>query len=168
MSRLTQQILLVFLASIAVRQSLASSPASCIELAYLHPTVIKDTIPEVDSADLKVFEIVEEEAYFPGKENGWRNFLIENLNPSVPVDKGAPAGIYTVYIQFIVGKDGKVFDIKPLTKHGFGMEAEVVRILKKSPPWIPAVQLGRNVNAYRKQPVTFQVIEEKKKKRGRN
>ena len=126
-----------------------------------------DTIPETGADETKVFESVEEEAYFPGKEEAWRNFLMENLNPSVPVDKGAPAGIYTVYIQFIVGKDGKIYDIKPLTKHGYGMEAEVVRILRKSPSWIPAVQHGRNVNAYRKQPVTFQVIEEKKKKRGR-
>ena len=127
-----------------------------------------DTIPETVADETKVFESVEEEAYFPGKEEAWRNFLVENLNPSVPVDKGAPAGIYTVYIQFIVGKDGKIYDIKPLTKHGYGMEAEVVRILRKSPSWIPAVQHGRNVNAYRKQPVTFQVIEEKKKKRGRD
>lgn len=129
--------------------------------------VNNDTIPESGPDGSKIFESVEEEAYFPGKEQAWRNFLMENLNAAVPVDKGAPAGIYTVYIQFIVGKDGKIYDIKPLTKHGYGMEAEVARILRKSPLWIPAVQHGRNVNAYRKQPVTFQVIEEKKKKRGR-
>jgi protein TonB len=45
------------------------------------------------------------------------------------------------------------------------MEAEVIRILRQSPPWVPAVQNGRKVKAYRKQPVTFEISEEKKKKK---
>jgi len=128
-----------------------------------------DTIPgNVTANDDKVFEAVDEEAYFPGKEDGWRSFLENNLNPAAPVDNGAPAGTYTVYIQFVVDVDGKLSAIKPLTKHGYGMEAEVMRILRKSPPWVPAIQSGKPVRAYRKQPVTFQVIEagKKRKKKG--
>jgi len=129
---------------------------------------LRDTVPVIDSgAEGKIFEKVDEEAYFPGGEETWRSYLGQNLNPSVPVDKGAPAGLYTVYIQFVVGLDGKIYDIKPLTKHGYGMEGEVIRIIRKSPPWVPAVQHGKPVNAYRKQPVTFQVIEEKKKKKNK-
>ena len=45
------------------------------------------------------------------------------------------------------------------------MESEVMRIIRKSPKWAPALQNGRTVNAYRKQPVTFQIEEEKKKRR---
>jgi protein TonB len=128
---------------------------------------IQDTLPVSDTAmEGKIFEAVEEEAYFPGGEQGWRSWLEQNLNPSAPVDNGAPAGLYTIYIQFVVDLDGKVSAIKPLTKHGYGMEAEVMRILRKSPPWVPAIQHGKNVRAYRKQPVTFQVVEEKRK-RGR-
>jgi protein TonB len=37
------------------------------------------------------------------------------------------------------------------------MEAEAVKVIKKGPNWTPAVQNGRQVNAYRKQPITFQV-----------
>ena len=39
------------------------------------------------------------------------------------------------------------------------MEEEVMRIIKKGPKWIPAMQNGRPVNAYRRQPVTFMVEE---------
>ena len=123
------------------------------------------TPPNAAETGEKVFELVDEEAYFPGKDAGWLSFLEQNLRPSTPVDNGAPAGSYTVYIQFIVDLDGKLSGIKALTKHGYGMEAEVMRILRKSPPWIPAVQAGKPVRADRKQPVTFQIIEEKKKKR---
>lgn len=128
-----------------------------------------DTIPgDVTANGDKIFEAVDEEAYFPGKEDGWRSYLEQNLNPAAPVDNGAPAGTYTVYIQFVVDVDGKLSSIKPLTKHGYGMEAEVMRILRKSPPWVPAIQSGKPVRAYRKQPVTFQVIEagKKRKKKG--
>jgi TonB family protein len=117
------------------------------------------------SDDEKIFEKVEIEASFPGGDNAWRRFLEQNVNGSVPTIKGAPAGTYTVMIQFVVDRDGKVSDIKPLTSHGYGMEAEVIRLLRKAPRWEPAFQDGRNVRAYRKQPVTFMVTEEEKKKK---
>ena len=126
---------------------------------------IQDTLPVSDTImEGKIYEAVEEEAYYAGGEASWRSYLVQNLNPSTPVDKGAPAGLYTVFVQFVVNIDGKISDIKPLTKHRYGMEAEVIRILRKSPLWVPAIQHGKNVRAYRKQPVTFQVIEEKRKK----
>ena len=101
--------------------------------------------------------IKEEEAYFPQRDGGWRKFLEKNLNPNVPVTNRAPEGSYMVIIQFIVDIDGSVKDIKPLTNFGFGMEAEVIRIMKRSPAWVPAMQFGRNVKAYRRQPITFVV-----------
>ena len=42
------------------------------------------------------------------------------------------------------------------------MEAEAIRLIKTSPNWLPAIQNGKKVNAYRKQPVTFQLIDDKK------
>ncbi len=103
------------------------------------------------------FEKVEEEASFPGGLSAWKTFLVKNLNPNTPVDNGAPSGKYTVIVQFVVSKDGTVSNIKALTKFGYGVEEEVVRIIAKSGAWNPARQNGKNVNAYRKQPVTFVV-----------
>ncbi len=37
------------------------------------------------------------------------------------------------------------------------MEDEAIRVIKRGPKWTPAIQNGRNVNAYRKQPITFVV-----------
>jgi hypothetical protein len=107
-----------------------------------------------------IFEEVESEAEYPGGLIAWRKFLEKNLNANVPIDNGAPVGIYQVMAQFMVDKNGNVKDIKMLTDIGYGMEAEVIRILKKSGLWTPARQNGRNVNAYRKQPVSFQVEQE--------
>jgi len=120
----------------------------------------KQIIEEKKEDDNKIFEKVEIEASFTGGESAWKKFLERNLNPNAPVDNGAPEGTYTVYVQFVVSKDGSISDVKALTNHGYGMEAEAMRVIKKGPKWVPAVQNGRQVNAYRKQPITFQVTSE--------
>ena len=104
-----------------------------------------------------VFEKVDVEASFPGGLEGWRRYLEKNLSPRVPIDNGAPVGIYTIIVQFIVDRNGILSDIRTLTNFGYGMELEVRRIIQQSPQWIPAKQNGRTVKAYRKQPVTFVV-----------
>jgi len=38
------------------------------------------------------------------------------------------------------------------------MEQEAVRVLKKATKWEPAIQNGRKVKAYRRQRITFQVL----------
>lgn len=103
------------------------------------------------------FTVVQVEAKFTGN---WEKFLLRYLNGNVPVDNGASPGRYTVMIQFVVDVDGSVSDIRPLTSVGFGMEEEAIRVLKKATKWEPAIQNGRQVKAYRRQPITFQVTEE--------
>jgi periplasmic protein TonB len=104
------------------------------------------------------FEKVEIDARYPGD---WGKFLERNLNGSVPSDNGAPPGMYTVMIQFVVDVQGNISDIKALTSHGYGMEQEAIRVLKKtgSVKWIPAFQNHRHVPAYRRQPITFKIDE---------
>mgnify|MGYP000972612097 CR=1 FL=1 len=108
----------------------------------------------------RIFEKVEIDAKYPGGAGAWRRFLEMNLRGDTPIDHGASPGTYTVIIQFVVDKAGKVSEIKPLTNVGFGMEEEAMRVIKKSGKWVPAIQNGSEVTAYRKQPITFQVIEQ--------
>jgi len=112
---------------------------------------------QTDSVKLSEFERVEVDASYPGGNTGWRQFLEKNLDAGVPERKGAPLGDYTVIVQFIVDKDGTVTDVTPLTKLGYGMEEELIRLIKKSGKWMPASQNGRTVKAFRQQPVTFRV-----------
>lgn len=111
----------------------------------------KDSI----TVDSKIFTKTEVEAGFPGGINAWRDFLINNLNVDVAADNGAPAGHFTVIARFIVSKNGDVTDVQVESAVGFGMDEEVLRVIKKSGKWIPAIQNGRPVNAYRRQPITF-------------
>ncbi|MGG9963343.1 energy transducer TonB [Ferruginibacter sp. SUN106] len=110
--------------------------------------------PKKNEDDTKVFLKVEKEAAFDGD---WVNFLKRNLNADVPNDNGAPEGVYTVVVKFIVSKDGSLSDITCESDPGYGICKEAIRVIKKTKNWIPALQNGNNVNAYRRQPITFQV-----------
>ncbi len=62
----------------------------------------------------------------------------------------------TVMVQFVVDVDGTVSDVKAISgPEKGGLREEAVRVIKKSGKWTPALQNGRYVKAYRKQPVTF-------------
>lgn len=115
--------------------------------------------PKVEDEN-KIFEKVEVEAEFPGGLSAWRRYLERNLNAQVPSDAGAPTGSYTVIVRFVVDKQGSISDVKAQTSHGYGMEEEAVRAIKRGPKWTPAIQNGRNVTAYRSQPITFVVAEQ--------
>jgi len=115
---------------------------------------------ETDTTDVAVFKKVEVEASFTGGDRAWRQYLERNVNAEIPTNNFAPPGAYTVIVQFIVDKDGSISDVKALTNHGFGMEEEVIRIIRRGPKWAPAIMNGKPVKAYRKQPVTFQVFAE--------
>jgi protein TonB len=117
-------------------------------------------IVEVPVTEEVIFEKVEIEASFPGGNAKWKQYLERNCNGQVATDNSAPEGTYTVVVQFVVDKEGNLSDVKALTAHGYGMEQEAIRVIRKGPKWNPAIQNGVSVKAYRKQLITFQVLGE--------
>ena len=117
-------------------------------------------LPNKDEFIGMIYDKVEIDAKFPGGDGAWRKYLERALQGVNPADEGAPEGTFTTLVQFVVDKEGNISDVKALTNHGFGMEEAAIRVIKKGPNWTPAVQNGRAVKAYRKQPITFQVVGE--------
>lgn len=83
--------------------------------------------------------ITNDSLYFGGKIT-WGDYLKKNVDTTAPLKNRAKKGTYTVVVRFIVTKDGSISDIQATTNHGYGMEQEVLRILKKSKSWTPAPQ----------------------------
>ncbi len=102
-----------------------------------------------------IVENVQVQAKFPGGAEAWKRYLSKHLDPGVPLNNGAPEGVYTVIVKFVVSKDGSIRDIECDNDPGFGIGAQVIKIIKDGPAWIPALYNGHNVNAYHLQPVTF-------------
>lgn len=117
------------------------------------PIVIKDTSQIVtihtDSAKMEF------ESEFPGGEAGWIRFLNANLvYPEKAVRKKIEGD---VIVQFIVNKDGSVSNIEAISGPELLREA-AVKIFENSPRWKPAVQNGRKVKSYKKQPIKFRLV----------
>jgi hypothetical protein len=100
--------------------------------------------------------IFEKEASFKGGEKAWLKYLTGKLS-TVRLPKAYYDGkLYgTIYILFIVDTEGKVTDVKALNSIGSELDEIAKNIIRQSPRWEAAVQYNRNVNAYRKQPVSF-------------
>lgn len=117
-------------------------------------------LPVKKSDENEIFSKVEIEASFPGGPGAYKKYLERNLNAQTPADNNAPPGTYTVIVRFVVSRDGSISDVRAETNLGYGLEAEAIKVIKKSPNWVPAQQNGSIVNAYRRQPITFVVPEE--------
>ena len=116
-------------------------------------TVKSDTSKISKNAD-GAFLKVEVESEFPGGIDGWIGFLQQNLTyPRKAVRKEIQG---TVVLQFIVCTDGSVCDIEAISGPEELREAAVAA-LKKTPNWIPAIQDGRNVKSYKKQPIVYRL-----------
>lgn len=125
-------------------------------VSIAQPIIANGNTGNQEKDGIQKVPMIEIEAEFPGGFKAWKQFIEKNINADAP-GEGTPPGNYQVIVRFIIDKFGNIADIVSETKHGYGMEEEVIRVLKKSPQWIPANQNGRSVNAYRRQPVTFVV-----------
>jgi hypothetical protein len=123
------------------------------------------TKKEVEESELqeqnekRVLTKVEQEPEFPGGNAAWTRYFERSLGSFDAGKNGAAPGNYQVIVRFVVSRNGTVSDIRSETKHGFGMEEISVKIIQDGPKWKPALQNGRNVNAYRRQTINFIVAD---------
>jgi hypothetical protein len=68
---------------------------------------------------------------FPDGTKAWEKFLAKHLVISVAISNGAPTGVHNVKIEFEIDETGLITKCKPLTKLGYGMEDEPIRVIKK-------------------------------------
>jgi N-acetylmuramoyl-L-alanine amidase len=109
----------------------------------------------------KVFQKVETEAKFPGGDAAWAKYISASLNKVIDsLQTENKTG--TCVVQFIVDMDGNISEVEPVTMQGTLLSRTIVDALKQGPKWIPAMQNGHKVKAYRRQPVTFQIAEEQR------
>ena len=102
----------------------------------------------------KTFTKVEIESDYPGGQGAWLRYLQKNLQyPQDAIDNEIQG---TVTVQFIVDKEGVVSDVEAIAGPN-ELRGEAVRVIKRSGKWEPAVQNGRKVKSYKKQPITFRL-----------
>lgn len=102
----------------------------------------------------KTFTKVEIESEYPGGAAAWQRYLIKTLRYPQEAQDNEIQG--TVVVQFIVDKAGVVSEVEAISGPK-ELRDEAVRVIKKSGQWTPAVQNGRQVKSYKKQPIQFRL-----------
>jgi protein TonB len=114
--------------------------------------------PKKDEEDYdKTFTKVEIESEYPGGAAAWTRYLLKTLRYPQEAQDNEVQG--TVVVQFIVDKNGLVSNVEAISGPS-ELRDEAARVIKKSGQWTPAVQNGRQVKSYKKQPIVFRLESE--------
>ncbi len=118
------------------------------------PIETKNEVIEDPDAN-KVFVSVEEMPTFPGGDEGLMKFMQKSVSyPALEKENGISG---TVYVYFVVNKEGNIEDAKVVrgVKGGSGLDKEALRVINNMPKWSIARQNGRPVKVQFTYPVKF-------------
>ena len=115
-------------------------------------------VMDVDSLDLEKKKLKadttdEHEAEYKGGQKKYLNYIYKNLK--IPDRTQSLEAGGTVRVRFIVDKEGNVTNVRIWKSVEFAFDEEAMRVVSSAKEWIPAVQRGRKLNAYREQPITL-------------
>ena len=92
---------------------------------------------------------------FNGGLSGFSSYLSSNLTYPKEAKEAGVQG--RVYLSFVVEKDGKLTDVKVIRGVGSGLDEEALRVMQRSPKWIPGEQRGRLVRVFYTIPIFFKL-----------
>jgi TonB family protein len=109
----------------------------------------------------EVFTLVEQPPTYKGGEDSLLRYLSHNTRyPRVAQENGIKG---TVYVQFVIDKDGTVKQPKTVGPElGGGLEEEAIRVVKSMPKWTPGKQSGKNVAVQFNLPIHYTLQEDER------
>lgn len=111
--------------------------------------------PPKHEEENKVFDVVEEQPSFPGGQGALFKWLGDNLRYPVVAQENGIQG--KVQVQFVVGKDGSISNVKVVRGVDPSLDKEAVRVVSSMPHWTPGRQNGTSVNVRYTLPVVFRL-----------
>jgi TonB family protein len=105
--------------------------------------------------EAEIFTVVEESPHYPGGGEMMNKFLQENIQYPKAALEASIQG--TVYMTFVVEKDGSITDVHVLRGIGGGCDEEATRVIKRMPKWIPGKQRGKPVRVQFLMPINFKL-----------
>jgi len=134
--------------------------APAAEIQQVTPENIQVVLPETEAQETKKesvpFQLVETKPGFNGGDaNEFSKWVNSQLKYPDQAKKDKIQGRVT--LQFTVGADGVVRDVKVLRSAHELLDAEALRVVSASPKWEPGVQNGEPVNVTYTFPVIFQL-----------
>ena len=114
-------------------------------------TVVEEVKEEVD----EIFTVVEETAAPKGGMPAFYNYISEKMKYPAQARRMGVEG--KVFVQFVIGKDGSITDVKVIKGIGAGCDEEAARVMQGAPPWNPGKQRGKAVKQRYTLPIQFKL-----------
>ncbi len=111
------------------------------------------SLEEEETDDAPVFFIVEEMPEFPGGDTELRKYIAQSVKYPVIAQENGIQG--RVYVQFVVGTDGKVSQVKVARGVDPNLDKEAIRVVQSMPKWKPGKQRGKAVKVSYTVPINF-------------
>lgn len=117
-------------------------------------TIVEEFEVVEEVVEEEIFTIVESMPEFPGggQEALFKYLQKEMKYPQIAKENGIQG---TVFVNFVVGKDGKIRDVKILRGVNKMLDEEAIRVVKAMPSWKPGKQRGKPVSVSYNLPIKF-------------
>lgn len=124
----------------------------------LNKVMIKTEVieePKVEEEQPMNIAMVEQKPQFPGGEAEMYKWLGANIvYPPAAAEEGVSG---RVVVEFVVGKDGSITNVRVVRPRHPALDKEAVRVVKAMPKWIPGRNNGQPVKVTYTLPVTFKL-----------
>ncbi len=132
--------------------SIDSLSNSVKEKAAYQKITMKLNSGKVMYAD-SIYLVAQQMPSFPGGERALLKFLNTHLNYPASAKQAGISG--TVYLKFIIERNGELSQIKVLRGTNSECDKEAIRVLQSFPKWNPGMHKGQPVRVLYHLPVKF-------------
>ncbi len=101
----------------------------------------------------QIFTAVEVSPGYPGGENAFGQFLMNNIRYPASAKKNKVEG--RVFLTFVVETDGALSNIVAVRTPSADLADEAIRVMKDCPKWTPGYQSGKPVRVQYTVPINF-------------
>lgn len=114
---------------------------------------VENNIPKNETQSKEAVSVVAVKATFVGGESKFREYVANNFQFPIRCQTEGIDG--DVLLRFIVDETGKISNVTAIEENTLCPEftAEAIRIIERSPRWIPGQNNGKFVKSYREIPI---------------
>jgi protein TonB len=138
-------------------EEIKQNEVAAVEVEGPTEVVFEEPVEEVvvEEEEDKIFTVVEQQPEFQGGYEAMMNFIKKNMRYPASARRMGVDG--TVYVSFVVSKDGSISEVKTIRGISADCDKEAMRVVSMMPPWKPGKQNGKPVFVRFVLPIKFKL-----------
>ena len=138
-------------------EEIKQNEVAAVEVEGPTEVVFEEPVEEVvvEEEEDKIFTVVEQQPEFQGGYEAMMNFIKKNMRYPASARRMGVDG--TVYVSFVVSKDGSISEVKTIRGISADCDKEAIRVVSMMPPWKPGKQNGKPVFVRFVLPIKFKL-----------